>query len=106
VASSSLVKAACFGADANWGRVLCALGYAGADFDPARTEVAFASRAGSITVCRNGSFLPFSEEEAKRVLSEEEVGILVNLGSGPGSAEAWGCDLTCDYVKLHGDYRS
>ena len=105
-ASSSLVKAACFGADANWGRVLCALGYAGVEFDPGKTCVRFKSRAGEITVYRDGAPLPFSEEEAKRILSEEEIEILADVGDGPGRAAVWGCDLTYDYVKINGDYRS
>ncbi|MDR0583848.1 MAG: bifunctional glutamate N-acetyltransferase/amino-acid acetyltransferase ArgJ [Treponema sp.] len=106
VASSSLVKAACFGADANWGRVLCALGYSGAGFDPGKTGLRFKSRSGEITVYRDGVPLPFSEEEAKRILSEEEIEILADVGGGPGSATVWGCDLTYDYVKINGDYRS
>jgi glutamate N-acetyltransferase/amino-acid N-acetyltransferase len=104
-ASSNLVKAACFGADANWGRVLCAFGYAGPDFDPDKTSVRFKSSAGEIEVYRNGP-VPFSEETAKKILSEEEIEILANLGGGPGMASAWGCDLTYDYVKINGDYRS
>jgi glutamate N-acetyltransferase/amino-acid N-acetyltransferase len=106
VASSSLVKAACFGADANWGRVLCALGYAGVDFEPAAVDLRFASAAGAILVCQNGEAVPFSEEEAKRILSEEEIEIHVSVGNGGGAATAWGCDLTYDYVKINGDYRS
>jgi len=106
VAASSLVKAACFGADANWGRILCALGYAGAKFDPAQTGVRFKSVAGEITVCANGGAIPFSEEKAKAVLSAEEIEIVVDVGAGSGSASAWGCDLTYDYVKINGDYRS
>ncbi|MDR3337073.1 MAG: bifunctional glutamate N-acetyltransferase/amino-acid acetyltransferase ArgJ [Treponema sp.] len=107
VASSSLVKAACFGADANWGRVLCALGYAGASFDPAAVTVRFSSSAGNILVCEKGGPAPFSEEEAKRILLEEEVEILVDIsGGGLGEAAVWGCDLTYDYVKINGDYRS
>jgi glutamate N-acetyltransferase/amino-acid N-acetyltransferase len=106
VAASSLVKAACFGADANWGRVLCALGYAGPAFDPAAVEVRFGSPAGEILVCRGGASVPFSEEDAKRILSEEEIEILISLGTGPGAATVWGCDLTYDYVKINGDYRS
>jgi glutamate N-acetyltransferase/amino-acid N-acetyltransferase len=106
VAASSLVKAACFGADANWGRVLCALGYAGPAFDPGRVELCFASAAGEILVCRDGAALPFSEEEAKRILREEEIEIRIDLQGGPGEAVAWGCDLTYDYVKINGDYRS
>jgi glutamate N-acetyltransferase/amino-acid N-acetyltransferase len=106
VASSSLVKAACFGADANWGRVLCALGYAGVPFDPASTAVRFAGRAGEILVFNAGAPVPFSEDEAKRILSEEEIEIRVDLGNSPGAASVWGCDLTYDYVKINGDYRS
>ncbi|MDR1240162.1 MAG: bifunctional glutamate N-acetyltransferase/amino-acid acetyltransferase ArgJ [Treponema sp.] len=111
VASSSLVKAACCGADANWGRVLCALGYAGVDFDPAAVDVAFQSAAGKVAVCRGGVSLPFSEDAAKKILSAEEIEILVELGgpqvkAGGAAATVWGCDLTCDYVKINGDYRS
>jgi glutamate N-acetyltransferase/amino-acid N-acetyltransferase len=105
-ASSSLVKAACFGADANWGRVLCALGYAGVEFDPEKTEIRFRSKAGEIPVCRGGASLPFSEEEAKKILLEEEIEIICNTGGGQGSASVWGCDLSYDYVKINGDYRS
>jgi glutamate N-acetyltransferase/amino-acid N-acetyltransferase len=106
VASSSLVKTACFGADANWGRVLCALGYAEADFSPEKTGVCFKSRAGEIEVCRNGQTVNFSEEKAKEILSEEEIEILVNLMEGNEKASVWGCDLSYDYVKINGDYRS
>jgi glutamate N-acetyltransferase/amino-acid N-acetyltransferase len=107
VASSSLVKAACFGADANWGRVLCAMGYSGADFDPGTTDVRFASRQGSILVYKQGAPVPFSEETAKKILLEEEIEINIELsGGGPGNVSAWGCDLTYDYVKINGDYRS
>jgi glutamate N-acetyltransferase/amino-acid N-acetyltransferase len=112
VAGSSLVKAACFGADANWGRVLCALGYSGVPFDPSGTDVRFESRAGAVQVCRQGGAVPFSEEEARRVLSEEEIDIRVELrpagkdSPGPGSAAAWGCDLSYEYVKINGDYRT
>jgi glutamate N-acetyltransferase/amino-acid N-acetyltransferase len=105
-AGSSLVKAACFGADANWGRILCALGYSGAEFDPAQTSVRFKSVAGEIAVCKNGEAFPFSEEQAKAILSAEEIEILIGVGGGSGSASAWGCDLTYDYVKINGDYRS
>jgi glutamate N-acetyltransferase/amino-acid N-acetyltransferase len=104
--SSSLVKAACFGADANWGRVLCALGYAGVPFDPALVDIAYASSAGEILLCRRGGPVVFSEDEAKRILMEEEVEIRITLGDGPGEAVVWGCDLTYDYVKINGDYRS
>jgi glutamate N-acetyltransferase/amino-acid N-acetyltransferase len=106
VAASSLVKAACFGADANWGRILCAMGYAGADFDPNRANVSFKSKAGEIAVFSNGGPIPFSEENAKLILSEEEIEILISAGEGSGSASAWGCDLSYDYVKINGDYRS
>ena len=101
-----LMKAAMFGADANWGRVLCAIGYSGADVDVTKVGVAFASAAGEVKVCENGAGIPFSEEEAKAVLSEGEIDILVSLGEGPGEATAWGCDLTYDYVKINGDYRT
>jgi glutamate N-acetyltransferase/amino-acid N-acetyltransferase len=107
VASSSLVKAACFGADANWGRVLCALGYAGVPFDPDAVSVRFASSAGTILVCEKGGPVSFSEEDAAHILSREEVEILIDIeGGGSGAASAWGCDLTCDYVRINGDYRS
>ena len=106
VICSSLTKAAMFGADANWGRVLCALGYAGAALDVSKIGVTFASDAGQVLVCQNGAGVPFSEEEAKRVLLEKEIRILVTLGSGPFGATAWGCDLTYDYVKINGDYRT
>ena len=106
VAASSLVKAACFGADANWGRILCALGYAGAEFDPSQTNVRFKSAAGEIAVCANGGALPFSEETAKAILLAEEIEILIDVGGGSGNASVWGCDLTYDYVKINGDYRS
>ena len=106
VICSSLVKAAMFGADANWGRVLCALGYAGAQVDVGKVEVAFSSRAGRVEVCKDGAGVPFSEEEAKKVLLEEEVVIEVALGDGAYSSTAWGCDLTYDYVKINGDYRT
>jgi glutamate N-acetyltransferase/amino-acid N-acetyltransferase len=106
VAASSLVKTACFGADANWGRVICALGYAGVDLDPAAVDLRFASPAGEILVCRGGAAVPFSEEEAKRILSGEEIEIRISVGTGAGEATAWGCDLTYDYVRINGDYRS
>ena len=106
VICSSLTKAAMFGEDANWGRVLCAIGYSGADVDVSRIDVAFRSKAGSVTVCINGAGIPFSEEEAAKVLHESEIDILVCLGDGNGSATAWGCDLTYDYVKINGDYRT
>ena len=106
VICSSLLKAAMFGADANWGRVLCAIGYSGADVDVNKIDVAFRSKAGYIPVCRNGSGIPFSEEAAKKILLEKEIEILVGLHDGTASAKAWGCDLTYDYVKINGDYRT
>jgi glutamate N-acetyltransferase/amino-acid N-acetyltransferase len=106
VASSSLVKAACFGADANWGRVLCAMGYSGADFNPGDVDVAFASTGEEVQVCAAGASFPFSEEDAKRILKREEIEIRIKAGKGPGKATVWGCDLTYDYVKINGDYRS
>ena len=106
VIKSSLFKAAMFGADANWGRVLCAIGYSGADVDVTKVSVDFKSRAGEIAVCRSGSGIAFSEEEAKKVLSEDEIEILIGLGDGNGKATAWGCDLTYEYVKINGDYRT
>ncbi len=106
VITSSLFKAAIFGEDANWGRILCAVGYAPADFDIHKVNVTLSSAKGSIEVCENGAGLDFSEEFAKEVLSEEEIGVLVTIGDGAGSAVAWGCDLTYDYVRINGDYRS
>ena len=106
VITSSLLKAAMFGADANWGRVLCAIGYSGADVDVTKIGVSFASDAGSIEVCKNGEGVDFSEDKAKVILSESEIKILVSLGGGDYSATAWGCDLTYDYVKINGDYRT
>ncbi len=106
VICSSLLKAAMFGADANWGRVLCAIGYSGAAVDVNKIDVSFRSPAGRIDVCRNGAGIPFSEEVAKQVLLEKEIEILVELNSGDVASTAWGCDLTYDYVKIHGDYRT
>ena len=106
VICSSLFKAAMFGADANWGRVLCAIGYSGADVDVNKVGVSFTSSAGKIEVCRNGSGIDFSEEVAKNILSEDEIVIDISLGDGNASATAWGCDLTYDYVKINGDYRT
>ena len=106
VICSSLFKAAMFGADANWGRVLCAIGYSGADVDVNAVEVSFASAKGEITVCKNGAGVPFSEEIAKEILLESEIQIIIGVGKGSGSAVAWGCDLTYDYVKINGDYRT
>ncbi|MBE6729444.1 MAG: bifunctional ornithine acetyltransferase/N-acetylglutamate synthase [Ruminococcaceae bacterium] len=103
---SSLTKAAMFGADANWGRILCAIGYAKCDVDVKKVDVSFKSKMGIIDVCKNGSGIEFSEEKAKEILLEDEIEILVKLGDGSGSATAWGCDLTYDYVKINGDYRT
>ena len=106
VISSSLTKAAMFGEDANWGRVLCAIGYSGADVDVGKVDVSFRSDAGSVTVCQNGAGVPFSEEEAAKVLHETEIDILITLGDGDAAAKAWGCDLSYEYVKINGDYRT
>ena len=106
VICSSLLKAAMFGADANWGRVLCAIGYSGAAVDVNKIDVSFRSAAGRIDVCKNGAGIPFSEEMAKEILLEKEIEILVELNSGDVSSTAWGCDLTYDYVKINGDYRT
>ena len=106
VICSSLVKAAMFGSDANWGRVLCAIGYSGADVDVTKTSVSFKSSVGEIAVCKNGSGVDFSEEIAKKILLEKEITIAVTLGDGDAKATAWGCDLTYDYVKINGDYRT
>ncbi len=106
VICSSLTKAAMFGADANWGRVLCAIGYSGADVDVNKIDVAFKSAKGEIPVCKNGAGIEFSEEIAKEILLESEIEILVNLNDGEASSTAWGCDLTYEYVKINGDYRT
>ena len=106
VICSSLLKAAMFGADANWGRVLCAIGYSGADVDVNAVDVSFKSPKGEIAVCKNGAGVPFSEEKAKEILLEREIEILVSLGDGAYAATAYGCDLTYDYVKINGDYRT
>ena len=106
VICSSLLKAAMFGADANWGRVLCAIGYSGADVDVSKIDVSFKSSKGKILVCKNGAGVEFSEEKAKEILLEKEIEILVSVGDGYYSSTAWGCDLTYDYVKINGDYRS
>ena len=106
VIGSSLTKAAIFGEDANWGRVLCALGYSGETFDPLKTDIAFASDAGRIDVCKDGKGLPFDEDLAKKILHEEEVIIDIEMHEGSASAICWGCDLTYDYVKINGDYRT
>lgn len=106
VICSSLVKAAIFGADANWGRILCAIGYSGADVNVQAVDVAFVSKAGCIEVCKAGAGIPFSEETAKQILLEHEIEIQVELNSGSAESTAWGCDLTYDYVKINGDYRT
>ena len=106
VVCSTLFKAAMFGEDANWGRVLCAIGYADADFDINKVDVDLKSDKGIVSVCRNGTGVEFSEEKAAEVLSSDEIQILVNLNSGESDAMAWGCDLTYDYVKINGDYRT
>ena len=106
VIGSSLTKAAIFGCDANWGRVLCALGYSGADFDPLKTDIAFVSKAGRIDVCQAGKGLPFDEALASAILHEEEVIIEADMHEGDASATCWGCDLTYDYVRINGDYRT
>ena len=95
-----------FGEDANWGRILCAVGYADADFDINKVDVSIGSEKGFIEVCRNGAGVEFSEEKAKEILSEEEIIINISIGNEAGKAVAWGCDLTYDYVKINGDYRS
>lgn len=106
VICSSLLKAAMFGADANWGRVLCAIGYSGCDVDVHKVDVSFASEKGTIDVCRNGAGIEFSEELAKEILIRDEIDIIVSLNDGDAYAEAYGCDLTYDYVKINGDYRT
>ena len=106
VICSSLLKAAMFGADANWGRVLCAIGYSKADVDVTKVEVKFRSAKGELLVCENGAGVEFSEEKAKEILLEKEIEILVSVGDGEYSSKAWGCDLTYDYVKINGDYRT
>ena len=106
VITSSLFKAAIFGEDANWGRILCAVGYAPVDFDIHQVYVTIGSDKGVILVCEDGAGVEFSEEEAKEILSEEEIRVHVTIGKGDGVAVAWGCDLTYDYVRINGDYRS
>ena len=106
VIRSPLFKCAMFGEDANWGRILCAIGYAEADFDISKVEVSIESKAGAVLVCQNGAGVEFSEEEAAKILAEDEIFININLHDGDAVAKAWGCDLTYDYVKINGDYRS
>ena len=106
VVCSSLFKAAIFGEDANWGRILCAVGYAQADFDINKVDVDLKSKNGIISVCKNGSGIEFSEEKASEILSADEIYVLINLNDGSEKATAWGCDLSYDYVKINGDYRT
>ncbi len=106
VVTSSLVKAAIYGHDANWGRILCAMGYSGAQFDPEKVDLFFESAAGRIQIIENGVAVDYSEEEATRILSEPEVTAIADVKMGTASAVAWGCDLTYDYVKINADYRS
>ena len=106
VISSTLTKAAIFGCDANWGRVLCAMGYSGEKFDPEKVDVSFASGGGEILVCRNGRGLDFDEELARKILSEDEVDIEIAMAEGSESCTCWGCDITYDYIKINGDYRT
>ena len=106
VISSTLTKAAIFGADANWGRVLCAMGYSGAEFDPEKVDVRFASAAGEIAVCHQGRGLDFDETLAKKILTEHDVEILIHMGEGDAACTCWGCDITYDYIKINGDYRT
>ena len=106
VVCSSLTKAAIYGHDANWGRILCALGYSGVEFDPEKVDLVFESAAGSIQIIKNGIAVDYSEEEATRILSEPAVTAIANMNQGNAEATAWGCDLTYDYVKINADYRS
>ena len=106
VISSTLTKAAIFGADANWGRVLCAMGYSGADFDPEKVDVHFTSAAGDIAVCEKGRGLDFDEELAKKILTEHDIEINITMGEGNAACTCWGCDITYDYIKINGDYRT
>lgn len=106
VITSSLTKAAIYGHDANWGRILCAMGYSGAQFDPEKVDLTFESAAGSMKIIENGVALDYSEEQATKILSEEEVIVIADVKMGDAEATAWGCDLTYDYVKINADYRS
>ena len=106
VISSTLTKAAVFGADANWGRVLCAMGYSGETFDPDKVDVSFASDAGEIAVCAAGRGLDFDEDLAKKILTEHDIEIRITMGEGDGRCTCWGCDITYDYIKINGDYRT
>jgi len=106
VIKSSLLKSAMFGADANWGRVLCAIGYSKADVNIEKVDMSFSSKKGEVKVCKNGSGIPFSEEIAKEILLEDEIDINIELNDGFSYSEGYGCDLTYDYVRINGDYRS
>jgi len=106
VITSSLFKAAMFGEDANWGRIACAIGYSGADIDVSKIDVDLASQFGRIHVAKHGFGIPFSEEDAKMILGADEIQLLIELNSGNCTACAWGCDLTYEYVRINGDYRS
>ena len=106
VISSTLTKAAIFGADANWGRVLCAMGYSGAEFDPEKVDVHFTSAAGDIAVCEKGRGLNFDEDLAKKILTEHDIEINITMGEGEAACTCWGCDITYDYIKINGDYRT
>lgn len=106
VIGSSLCKAAIYGHDANFGRFLCALGYSGVTFDPAKVELSFESKAGKLLIYKDGAATDYSEEEATKILSEPEVTVLADMKTGTETATAWGCDLTYDYVKINADYRS
>ena len=106
VICSSLTKAAIFGHDANWGRILCAMGYSGAKFDPEAVELFFQSKSGKIQIYKDGVATDYSEDEATKILSDEEVTVLIDMKAGDAEACAWGCDLSYDYVKINADYRS
>ena len=106
IVCSNLTKAAVAGHDANWGRILCAMGYSGAQFDPEKVDLYFESAAGKLQIIENGVALPYSEEEATRILSEPEVTAIADIKMGTATATAWGCDLTYEYVKINGDYRT
>ena len=106
VIGSNLTKCAVFGADANWGRVLCAMGYSGAQFDPEKVDIHFASAAGDVAVCQQGRGLPFDEDLAKKILTEHDIEINITMGEGEATCTCWGCDMTYDYVKINGDYRT
>ena len=104
--TSSLTKAAVFGHDANWGRILCAMGYSGADFDPEQVDLYFESAAGKLQIIKDGVAVEYSEEQATKILSQQEVTAIADIKMGTAEAVAWGCDLTFDYVKINADYRS